>query len=123
MVWALIIVPSLFLGLRGGAAGVAAAWAIAYPAIYIASAAIVCSSLKTSMRIMLVPLAIPALAALISSGAAASVPLLVATSVSPVTSLLLQICIGAATYVLTFRILSRERFMEIRNLIVRLVKR
>jgi O-antigen/teichoic acid export membrane protein len=123
LIWALVLSPLFVLGVFFGVTGVAAAWAVGFPLVYLLGVRAVAQSLSIPTEGLWAPMFAPALSA---TGCVAVVFLVYALCdgrFPPTVTLALEISAGALTYVLLLRALSRSAFHEIIDLVRRFTRR
>jgi teichuronic acid exporter len=123
LIWAAVLTPMFLFGIRFDITGVAAAWAIGFPLVYLFCALIMSRALKLPRGTFLAPM-LPYAAA--AAGCCAVVLALgweFSGMTQPAPLLALQVIAGALTYLFLLRLLSRSGFNEVFNLAAHLVGR
>ncbi len=110
---AIIVIPtSVLLGSRWGVTGVAAAWALAFPIVYLFNASLVRRALRISLKEMFAAVAPAAASAAIMVCALALISLTWLDSVSPIVHLVIAVPLGAVIFAITLWTLSRAAAAE-----------
>jgi hypothetical protein len=123
LVWAAVLSPLFLVGVRFGVVGVAAAWAIGFPFVYLLGARLVAKSLSIPQASLWTPMLAPAISAAGCVGVVLIVHTLLAGELRPSAILTLEVVGGAITYGFLLRVLSRSAFDEILDLLRRLAGR
>lgn len=118
---ALLIPLSLLIGIRWGLAGVAAAWAVAYPIAFVAATFRTRSVFNASMLQLCAPMAAPALSAALMVAAVAAI--LALTSWPSLVLLVSKTLLGMSIYAGLLLVVSRPHFDDALNFMRRLVVR
>jgi O-antigen/teichoic acid export membrane protein len=111
VLWALVLPPAILAGSRYGMTGVAAAWALAFPVIFLLGSIRVAHALALRPAQMLRPLLLPAACASIMALTVFGVGRIFADR-SAVMRLALETLTGLATYPLALRLLARQVFAD-----------
>lgn len=110
---AIVVIPGCVLvGWHWGVAGVAAAWAIGFPVVYAFNALLVRRALKIGIREMFMAVSAPALAAIIMSLATIALNVLYLNSLPALLHLAIEVFFGAAVFIATLSIVSRNAARE-----------
>jgi len=123
LIWAVLLTPLFFIGAQYGLFGVALAWVVGFPVVYLASVWMVVRVMRIPASLLFQPMVSPALAA---AGCVAVVWLTQSALLARLSAPLvlgLQVVIGGVTYVVLLRLLSREAFAEVVDLVQRLTGR
>jgi teichuronic acid exporter len=124
LLWAALLSPMFLVGAKlDGINGVAAAWAIGFPLVYLIHAWLATRTLKVPAGLFIVPMLAPMAAAAACAGVATVLRLGLGTTLSAHVLFIAQVCGGAGTYLVLLRLLSREAYNEILDLVLRLVGR
>lgn len=121
--WAGILTPLLFVGVHYGMIGVACAWAFGFPVVYLCYVLIVSKDLRISVRGLLAPMAVPAMAAAACAAVAALAAWTTLGRIPALAVVLLQVASGLLCYVLVLKLKSGTLYAEISDLITQLVGR
>ena len=113
LVFAIIAIPaSVLVGVRWGVNGVAAAWALAFPFVYILNSWLVRRALQITLAEMLRAVAPPAGAAVVMGIVIVAVNASWLSSLPPLAQLAIAVPFGAAVFIATLFLLSREAAAE-----------
>ena len=116
---AAVFVPAFVIGCYWGTVGVAAAWLIAYPVVYVLNAAIAAKRGGLDFWAMLaVPLR-PIALGIIMFMAVAVVRNMLPPSMPVISVLAILVCTGAVTYCAGVMLLARDIAQEMRQLLLR----
>jgi teichuronic acid exporter len=121
--WAGILTPLLFIGVHYGMIGVACAWAIGFPVVYLCYVLIVSKELRISVRSLLAPMGVPAMAGAASAVIAALAGWISLGKMPPLAVVLLQTSLGLLGYILVVRKTSVALYTEMSQLIGQLIGR
>jgi teichuronic acid exporter len=110
---AIVVIPSsVLIGCRWGVAGVAAAWAIAFPFVYLFNASLVRRALNITLRDMLIAISPSAVAAGTMGLATIGLSRVCLDTMPPLVHAAIAIPFGAAVFVATLWVLSRVAAKE-----------
>jgi len=110
---AIVVLPSsVLIGCRWGVTGVAAAWAIAFPLVYLFNASLVRGALDITLREMFIAVSPPAAAGATMVLATITLNRLCLDSLSPLLHTAVAVPFGAAVFIATLWALSREAALE-----------
>lgn len=124
MLWAAVLTPMFVFGVSYGLEGIAAAWAIGFPLIYLVSAYIISKALRLHWRTMLLPMAAPMIAAAGCAVAARGFELISSQWLSfPLMQLIGQVIAGAIVYIILLRLTSPRLFGEMSDVVLRMTGR
>ena len=113
LILATILIPScVLIGRRWGLMGVAAAWAIAFPLVYLFNVALARRALGLSLRQILAAMWAPGAAAAVMAGSIYVLGLVWLNSLQPLWYLIVAVCLGAAVYVAALWLLARGTAQE-----------
>jgi O-antigen/teichoic acid export membrane protein len=119
LVWAVVLTPLFVLGARYGLTGVTLAWVLGFPLVYLASVWMIVRTLNIPASLMFEPMLAPALSAGGCAGVVFALQAGLHGYLPPAPLLGLEIVCGALTYVLALRLLSRQIFAEVLDLVLR----
>ena len=115
---AILVVPScVLMGAHWGVRGVAAAWAVGFPVVYLFNAALVRGALKIRLRDMFLAVSPPAVAAAAMSLAIAGLSALYLYQLPPLVHVLIAVPIGTVVFLAALVLLSREAAQEMLKLV------
>jgi O-antigen/teichoic acid export membrane protein len=113
LVQAIVVVPlCVLVGLHWGVAGVAAAWAVGFPAIYLFNAVLVQRALQVRMTAMLFAVLPPAGAAAVMSLVTMGMSLLYFNSLPPLLNIMLVVPFAGAVFIAALAVISRTALRE-----------
>jgi O-antigen/teichoic acid export membrane protein len=114
---AIVVVPSgVLIGCRWGVTGVAAAWALAFPLVYLFNASLIRRVLHITLREMFVAVSPPAAAAATMGIATFALSRMWLDSLSPWLHAAIAVPFGALVFIGTLWVLSREAALEMLSL-------
>jgi teichuronic acid exporter len=119
LIWAVLLTPLFFVGARFGLFGVALAWVVGFPLVYLVSVWMLVRVLRIPASLLFQPMASPALAAAACVAAVLVTQAVLVSRLSPLVVLGLQVAAGAITYIGILRLSSREVFAEVVDLVQR----
>jgi teichuronic acid exporter len=123
LVWAGVLSPLFLIGANYGLAGVAAAWAVGFPIVYLISAYLLKRGLHIPAAVLLTPMAAPAASAALCVAAVFACELFLAASIPVVALLAVQVISGGVAYVVALRVLSLRQFRDAEDVCYRLIGR
>jgi teichuronic acid exporter len=124
LVLAMVLIPTcVLIGRHWGLTGVAAAWAIGFPVVYLFNVALARRALGLSLPEILSAIWFPALAAAIMVSAIGALDFFWLDSLHPLASLAIAVPFGAIVFVASLWLLSRRTALEILMLARGLVRR
>jgi O-antigen/teichoic acid export membrane protein len=117
LISSIIMVPAFILGARHGPVGLALAWAIAYPFVFLITTARVCSSIRAGIWELLKSMALPIIAATGMYAAIFAAKPYVVGEVGDVLHLLQLTLVGAVAYIFLLALIHRDGIRETLDLV------
>jgi teichuronic acid exporter len=114
-VWAIVLSPLFFVGLRYGLTGVALGWALGFPVVYLCCLLIIGRDLKIPIGSMLEPMLGPAAAGATSAFVAVAFGWLCLGLLPPGTVLVIQAILSIAVYIAFVRIGLTPLYRELQD--------
>lgn len=115
--WMAVVVPAcILLGARSGLIGIAVAWCVAYPIVFVIGTYYLISTLGVEVGEIGTALAAPVIAGLAMAAAVLVFPQFVGRG-SSLVSLAVDVAGGAVVYVATLRVIFPARFDELRDFV------
>jgi O-antigen/teichoic acid export membrane protein len=121
MVWAAIMMPSLFLGAMFGANATASAWVVAFPLVFLSSMKRIASRFETTAWRLLQPLVLPAACSAGACLLTLAIGLLLQHRLQPLSLLFIEAPAGAVCYWLLMRLYGGAQYDQVRRLVLRLL--
>lgn len=122
-VWALVLSPLFVVGLRYGVTGVALAWALGFPVVYLCCIGIMARDLKIPIRALVSPMLGPCTAGALSAFVALASGWLCRGLLPSIAVLFIQTMLSIAVYVAFIRLGLAPLYRELRELFAQLVRR
>ncbi len=119
LVWAVVLTPLFVFGARYGLTGVTLAWVLGFPLVYLASVWMIVRAMNIPASLMFEPMLAPALSAGACAGVVFALQGVLHGYLPQLPLLGLEIICGALIYVLALRLLSRQIFAEVLDLVLR----
>jgi O-antigen/teichoic acid export membrane protein len=118
LLFAILVVPTCVVaGSHWGVRGVAAAWAVGFPVVYLFNAALVRGALKISLGEMFIAVSPPAVAAAVMGLAVIGLNALYLNLVPPLTQVLVAVPFAALVFIAALAILSQSAAREMLELV------
>lgn len=121
LIWAAVLMPLVVLGAKWGIVGVALAWALGFPIIYLLIVMMVSRAMGVPISTLVAPMMPSAIAGAACAAAALGTQWLLQAEVSQPVLLGLQILAGAAFYAAVLLLFARRTAFEFANLIASLL--